>query len=873
MSLFRWFIIRQARRERLRTASTILGVAVGVAVVLAIRLANESSLRGFETALDAVSGRTSLEVTAPGVGVSDDRLGGLGWLREYGQVSPVIDGDAVLRPAGGGPTSELVRVLGVDILRDQPFRDYALAGNDPAQGEAASRPITTQEFFSLLTDPEAVVLTGAFATRHGIELEDRVELVTGDRVVPLVVRGLLGDDGPAQVRDGSFALMDIAAAQVALGRVGAVDRVDVRLHDSDTIDATEIEIAQRLPEGLLVQRPERRGAQVEKMLAAFHFNLSALSYIALLVGVFLVYNTVSVSVITRRSEIGMLRTVGASRGTVLGLFLGEAVALSLVGCVIGAPLAWVLARVAVGFTASTVSTFWVASAATVPSLAAGDVLLAFGIGVPLALIASVVPALEASRLTPVAVIRGERDLSIQERLPRRYGVGAAMLFLVGAWCATQPAVNGLPVFGLAAALAVVFGAALLVPILLHQVQRSGRWTRRWLPVEGRLAQSNIGASIRRVSISIAALAVSLAMMVAIAVMIGSFRETVVYWVGQTLQADLFVAAGRSGPLGTRATVSDDSERVIHGYPGVVAVDGFRSIDVPYGDSLIIVGSGRFDVMLEYGSLLFKAPEDGLAAMATAIGDDAVLVSESFSLRYDKGVDDVVALPTPNGDQDFRIAAVYFDYSSDRGLVVMDRPQFDAYYDDRRPSGLTVYLEQGQDADAVREELLAAVGTDRPLFINTNASLRRQVLEVFDSTFAITYALQGIAIVVSMFGVAATLLTLALERRRETAVLRLVGAERHHLRRMIMAEAGLLGLVSLCIGLVVGFVLSLILIFVINVQSFGWTIQFHVPFTFLVQTSLLVLVTTAVAGLYPAWVAGRLTMADLSGGRSADHGAA
>ena len=249
------------------------------------------------------------------------------------------------------------------------------------------------------------------------------------------------------------------------------------------------------------------------------------------------------------------------------------------------------------------------------------------------------------------------------------------------------------------------------------------------------------------------------------------------------------------------------------------------------------------------------------------------MSESFSLRYDKGVDDVVALPTPNGDREFRIAAVYFDYSSDRGLVVMDRPQFDAYYDDRRPSGLTVYLEQGQDADAVREELLAAVGTDRPLFINTNASLRRQVLEVFDSTFAITYALQGIAIVVSMFGVAATLLTLALERRRETAVLRLVGAERHHLRRMIMAEAGLLGLVSLCIGLVVGLVLSLILIFVINVQSFGWTIQFHLPFTFLVQTSLLVLVTTAVAGLYPAWVAGRLTMADLSGGGSADHGAA
>ena len=865
MNLFRWFIVRQAGRERLRTASTVVGVAVGVAVVLAIRLANESSIRGFETALDAVSGRTSLEVIAPGVGVSEDRLADLGWLREYGQVSPVIDGDVVIRPAGGDrSTSELIRLLGVDILRDQPFRDYPLASDDDGPGEDAPPTITTQEFLSLLTDPRAIVLTSAFGARHGIELDHRVELVIGDRVVPLVVRGLLGDDGPAQLQDGGFALMDIAAAQVALGRLGAVDRVDIRLHDDDAIDATEKAIAERLLPGLLVQRPDRRGGQVEKMLAAFHFNLSALSYIALLVGLFLVYNTVSVSVITRRSEIGMLRTVGASRGTVLRLFLGEAIGLSLVGCTIGAPLAWVLARAAVGFTSSTVSTFWVAAAATVPPLDAGDVFLAFGIAVPLALAAAVMPALEASRLTPVAVIRGERDLSIQERLPRRYGLGAVALFVAGAWCATQPAVDGLPVFGLASALAVVFGATLLVPVVLHQLQRGGRWTQRWLRVEGRLAQSNIGASIRRVSISIAALAVSLAMMVAIAVMVGSFRETVIYWVGQTLQADLFVAAGRSGPVGTRATVSDEVEQAIRGHPGVLAVDGFRSVDVPYGGSLIIVGSGRFGVMLEHGNLLFKAPEDGHAAMATAIGDDAVLVSESFSLRYGKHVGDVVALPTARGDRDFRVAAVYFDYSSDRGLVVMDEPQFDVHYDDRRPSGLTVYLEQGHDPDDVREKLLAGVGSHRPIFITTNASLRRQVLEVFDSTFAITYALEGIAILVSMFGVAATLLTLALERRRETAVLRLVGAEQHHLRRMIMVEAGLLGLVSLGIGLVVGLVLSLILIFVINVQSFGWTIQFHLPFAFLLQTSLLVLVATALAGLYPARLAGRLTLADLSG---------
>ena len=893
MRLFRWFILRALRRDPVRTLLTVAGVAVGVAVVLAIRLANTSSIRGFETALDAISGRTSLEVLAPGVGVADELVADLGWLRELGRVSPVIDADAVIRPAGGATRGELVRVLGVDILRERPFRDYQVDESREAAGEDADpaddddrAAITTQEFLSILTDEQAIVLTRAFARRHDLDIGGRVELVTGDRVVPLVVRGLLEAGGAAEIRDGNFALMDIAAAQLTLGRLGEIDRLDVRLRDDVIVEDAEATIAQRLPVGLMVQRPARRGAQVEKMLAAFQFNLGALSYISLIVGLFLVYNTISVSVITRRPEIGILRTTGASRATVLGLFLGEAISLALVASACGAPLGWLLARGAVGLTSSTVSTFWVASAATVPELGPGDVGLAFAIGVPLAVVAAIMPALEASRLTPVSAVRSEQDLSVRAVLPRWYLVSAVSLFVLGAALASLPPVGGLPVFGLVSALVVVLGAALLVPVALHQAQRARPWVDRWLGIEGVIARSNVGASIRRLAISVAALSVSLAMMVAIAIMIGSFRETVVYWIGQTLQADLFVSAARGGPLGGRGAVSAEVETLITEQTGVVAVDGFRSIDVPYGDALIIVGSGRFPVLLEHGNLLFKAPSDGRAALTAAIehsrerraderpdrllggsrdvnDPDAVVVSESFSLRYGKRVGDRIDLPTPHGDRSFHIVAVHYDYSSDRGLVVMDEPVFDRHYDDRRPAGLTVYLEDGVDANVARDEVTRRLG-DRPLFVTTNATLRQQVLVVFDSTFAITYALEGIAIVVSMFGVAATLLTLVLERRREMTVLRLVGAEGRHLRRVIMIEAGLIGTVSLGVGLVVGLMLSLVLIFVINVQSFGWTIQFHLPYVFLAQASVLVLVAAAVAGLYPARLAAGWTMADLSG---------
>ena len=857
MILFRAFIVRPLRRQPLRTVATIASLAVGVGVVVAIQLANVSSVSGFATALNAVAGQTSLEITADGGSVDESRLGEMEWLREYGRVSPVIDTDVLLM---AGEAIETVRLLGVDILRDRPFRDYPLV-DDRRDGTELNE--TTDAFLNRLTDPRSVMLTRRFADRHRLGLEGEVALLIGDRLVPLRVTGILGDDGPAQVLDGNFALMDIAAAQWAVDSLGYVDRVDLRLRDGVAVADAERAIASRLPAGLSVRRPSSRGAEVERMLRAFHFNLTALSLIALLVGLFVVYNTVSVSVITRRAEVGLLRTAGAKRATIVGLFLGEATVLALIGCALGAPLGWLMAHGAVGLTSSTVSQFWITSAARVPALDLSMIAVAFGVGVPLALIAAAAPALEAARIPPLAAVRGDRDIEARARFPWRPLAGAAALFLLGAWLATWPPVGGLPLGGMLAALAVVLGAAFLMPVVLFAFrQAAGRAMSRWLGIEGRLAHANLGSAIPRLAISVAALGVSLAMMVAIAVMVGSFRETVAYWVGQTLQADLFVSAARSGPVAGRGALSEETEAILRAHPAVVAIDGFSGVETRYEDAVITVGAGRFDVLLEHGALQFKAPSDGRAALARAARTGGVVVTESFSLKHGVAPGDRIALPTPRGPATFTVEAIYFDYSNDRGIVVMDDATFARHFDARRPAGLTLYLRPDADPGVVRDELRAALGPSRRIFITTNGTLRATVLEIFDSTFAITWALEAIAIGVAMFGIAATLLALALERRREIAMLRLAGAERRHVRRMIMIEAGVLGVVTQGVGLVVGLVLSLILIYVINVQSFGWTIQFHLPVVFLVQSTVAVIAATALAGLWPARLATGFGLADL-----------
>ncbi|MDP3720296.1 MAG: FtsX-like permease family protein [Acidobacteriota bacterium] len=869
MRLFTQFILRPLVGDKVRTATTILGVALGIAVVVAIQLTNDSSVRGFETALETVAGKTAVEIVGTG-GVNEDVLPSLGWLREYGIVSPVVEGNAAL---SGGDASlrrrdlEAVRVLGIDILRDMPFRDYQLldvgepAGN-PKKGlpPPDSTDITAQKFLEILTDERSVVISEKLARRRGYTIGSEMPMMFGDRVGTYVVRGLLKDEGPARVLDGNFILMDIAAAQVAFDRLGRLDRLDVLLPAGADLPASLAAISARLPDGLTAQRPSRRGEQVETMLAAFHANLTALSWIALVVGLFLVYNTVTISVVARRQEIGTLRALGLTRRKALLLFLGEAAVLALAGIVIGLGLARLLADVAVGMTAATVSTIYIATASAPPDMNWGHVWLAALVGLPLSLLAAAVPALEASRVQPTAAMRGHDTLDMRLRLRPVMVIAPLAVLALAFGLAQLGPVNGRPIYGYLSSFAIVIGAGLLVPVIMYGLARAGRGLlRRRFGVEGLLAHANLTAAIPRLSISVAALAVSLSMMVAIAIMIGSFRDTVVYWVGQTLQADLFVGPGIRPTVGQEQTLSPDVIDAVQRHPSVAAIDSFRNLDLVYQDRLTVLGAGTFSVVLEHGALLFKSPANAREAVRQAIGQDAVIVSEAFANKFDKQEGDTLSLPTPQGLRDFSVAAVYYDYSNDRGVVIMDVGTFRRYFGDLAPSGLAAFLEEGADPDVVRQEILASMDEGHRAFVFTNRTLRNEVLRIFDSTFAITYALELIAIIVAMLGVAGTLLTLVLERRRELSLLRLTGADRKQVRKMVIIEAALIGAVSQGIGLTMGLALSLVLIYVINVQSFGWTIQFHLPTAFLIQSSIAVVVATAIAGVYPARRAAQLVL--------------
>ncbi|WP_166647258.1 lipocalin-like domain-containing protein [Prosthecobacter fusiformis] len=842
------------RKEPARTALTALGVMLGVAVMLAIQLANSGSLRGFSAALDAVSGKAALEITAPPLGVDETLLPGMSWLREYGIATPVIESD-VMAVVGEG--REMLRIIGVDAMRDPALRDYAVAEGNSSGSSSA----TGMELMALLGKPDSLLITSTFAERHELQAGDKIKLQIGDRERLCSITAILGKSGQkgkggtqSALAAQSLAIMDIANAQVILGKAGRVDRVELRLHEGIPVENAEQEVKQRMSKGLSVQRPQRRSAAVEKMLAAFHFNLTMLSGIALVVGVFLIYNTVSVAVMTRRREIGMLRTLGVTRGQVLRLFLGEAALLGLIGAVLGVPLAKVLAEAAIALTSTTVDTLYVATAAQVPELAWQHWVMALGIALPLSLLAAALPAREASRVTPVEAMRSDAGMLSDAHRSSLWkaAVPAVLCLIAGYVAAGQPAVSGLPLWGYFACLCAIAGMSLLVPFVLRGTAEILRgFLGRCFGIEGRLAASQIRASTHRLSVSVAALAVSLALTVAIAVMVGSFRQTVLYWVDQTLGADLYIRPGTPPRSQSPPTFSEPTLKILREHPAVLAFDGHRSMDIPYQDRIIKLGAGDFDVQMQHGRIALKTRGNAKAILEQAKAKGEVFISESFALRFKVREGDAVTLSTPKGEHAFRVAAQFYDYSNDSGTLTMDKTLFNSWFGESQPTHVAIYLKPGFDAEAVKTELVQQLDGRGFVAIFTNAGLRQEVLRIFDSTFAITWALEIIAILVAMAGVAATMMTLVLERKDEIRLLRIAGAEASQVRRTIVIESGLLGAVSQGLGLVVGMLLSLVLIHVINPQSFGWSIQFYTPWLFLLGSTLLTVIGTMIAGLWPA----------------------
>ncbi len=853
LRLFHRYILRDLVMNRARVALAISGIALGVSVVVAVQLANDRAIGSFNDSLRVMAGQADLEITANGLPLSEIILRELAWVWDYGSMSAIVEGRTVIN-------RESIQIFGVDLLSEQAFRSYVL--NDSTE---LTQRITREEFISLLADPQQAILTGALAERLGLEKGSSFPLVTGDRRLQFTVGAVLGNDGVARAFSGNVIFLDIAAAQLALRKIGYLDRIDVQVRDRQDLDSVRMRIQALLPATAVVDVPESAAVQNEKLVRAFRYNLTALSYISLIVGVILIYTTLTIAVVRRRTEIGILRTMGAGRQTIAALFLTEAACMGLIGTAIGIVFGELMSRTAGALVTRTIEELYtgIAAAGSGDVAAPGFYAGTMALGILLSIVSGLAPALRATGVSPISVVREGRAFAGRvggarlTRLTRSLAVAGGAVIAVAAVLGLQGPIFGFPFLGYAAALLLIVGFGLLTPVLSRLLLAVvSPALKAAIPIEGRLATQSMQSSLGRIATAVLSLAIAVAMLVSVVTMVSSFRDTVIVWINQTLRADLYIRAGAAGSNDWNNPFDPATVEALAGLSSVEAIDRFRGRPLDFNGTSIVLAAGEFQVMGRHGNLLFIDGRSAADVAPRMLNQNRVIVSEPFALKQGLGKGDMVMLPTAEGIQPFEIEAEFYDYSNDRGLVVMDRSTYLRLFHDTSVTNIATYLKTGEDPVEARRQIASALPAAE-LRVVMNADLKQQVLRAFDQTFQVTYALEAIAMIIAILGITNTLSALILERRPEFAMLRFVGADRRQLRNMVVLESGLIGLLGAVVGLALGIAMSVVLVFVINKQSFGWTIQFVLPGWFFAQSLGVIVLATIIAGLYPARLATRI----------------
>ena len=832
---------RHLLRHPWQSALMVLGILLGVAVVVSIDLANTSASRAFELSTEAVTGRATHQITGGPDGLDEAIYTRLRREGVTSQAAPVMTEYVSSPQLGDRP----LQLLGMDPFAEPPFRDYVAP-----QGDATIGGLT-----DLLTRPSAILLSDDQARQYHLVAGSPITIEIEGYSHTVFVAGLLkpSDNLSRRALDGML-LTDIATAQELTGRLGKLDRIDLILQD----DAAVARVRAWLPQGLRLTPVEARSGSVEQMTAAFRVNLTALSLMALIVGMFLIYNTMTFSVIQRRPLFGTLRCLGVTRREIFILVVSEAFIVGVLGGLLGVGLGVLMGQGAVRAVTQTINDLYFTVTVTgvevpVTSLVKG-LLLSIGATV----ITAAIPAWEAASVPPRAALVRSGIESKTRQVVRGAAVAGAGLLVVGAGVLMVPTRN--LVLSLIGTFVVVMGFALLAPpAMLILMRGASPLTGRIWGTLGRMAPRNVVSALSRTSIAVAALMVAVSVTIAVSLMVGSFRHTVIVWLEQTLRGDVYISVPSTTATQSLGKIDPEALKTIQTWPGVARADTLRAVVVDSPGGPVHVDAINNP---DLGNVrLFLWAEARPEAMWALMQSDVVIVSEPFATQSNLRRGSSVTLDALDGPHTFRVVGVYYDYASSQGTVIMAQPVYRRLWRDDAITAVSLRLAPGVHADQVTRELQDRLGPIQRLFVRPNIALREDALAVFDRTFAITGALQILATVVAFIGVLSALLSLLLEKQRELGILRAMGLTVRELWGLVMLESGLMGAVAGMLAMPTGFALSVILIYIINRRSFGWTLQMSIGWEPFAQALAVAVLAALLAGIYPARRLGRMLTAE------------
>jgi len=792
-----------------------MGVACGVAAVVGMTMSAQTALRSFTKAVEFLRGKASHSIQRPAGPMEEDLLLKLGRDPSVEWFSPVID--RRLRLGNG----ELVRLLGIDPFLDRAIRPEILKvefldrkANDP------------ENLLSFLIDEKAIFVDNDLKSELGVASIKILETAKG----PLHVKGSFPNPSGEPL-----VIMDIGHVQKLYQLQGYVDRVDLILSD-------ESGFITRWGKGFLIQSARQRSETFSAMLQAFRLNLEALSLLALFVGVFLIYNTAMFTVVSRRRDTGILRSLGANRMEILVAFLSEILILGIIGGALGGLIGYFLTRFLTGLIGSSISNLYFFLRPEPVTWSGWILITGVLLGCSASLLGGAIPLFELIRTDPIKALSGRVASRESARKAQRAALAGLFVLLISLILFLLPEthiyVGFAGVFGFVLGVSLLTGVALVV---LHPVVRKILGTLGRLP--GKVAAGNIRQNLGRTGVAIAAFMISLSMSIGLGSMIGSFRQSLIWWMDTQIRGDLYI-----GKI-VEAEVPEDFYEEIRKMEGLGGVHPYRNVQTLYRNTSINVSAVDASVLEKYARFGWLKGGNENWEMVKQGG---VILSESFSRRFGVKSGETITLEGIQGPTEFKVGAIFYDYTTEHGLVMMDRPIFLKTFGDRTLNNIGIFIDPDNPhrADLLQEVRKRAEARGLPVL--TGAQLHENILNVFDTTFAITRSMRAIAIVVAFFGIAGALLTLFIERSREFGIYRALGFSTGQVAKMTLMEGLGMGLVSFLFSMAVGTMLAVLLIKVINIRSFNWTIFYYPALQPYLLTGVTAILASIGAAAYPIW---------------------
>lgn len=823
---------------------SILGVALGVGIVVSIDLTNESAKRSFALSVESLTAKATHQI----VGISDDLPENFyTQLRKAGlrDSAPVVQG-TLLVPQH--PEKKL-RILGLDPLAERPFRDYL----SRIQSDSQVLPNFIRGVPSILVSAET-------AEVFKLKLGDLLQVHDGKQIKALQLAGVLSLSDPMEKEIlQNLAIMDIATAQELLHKTGVLSQINLMLPAGAKRQETLNRIEQLLPYGARIQTTNDRVHAAENLTRSFHLNLTALSLLTLIVGVFLIYNTMTFSVVQRYSILGRLRALGMLRQELFVLMLTEAFLIGTVGTLLGLGMGIFLAQGLVKLITQTINDLYYSVSVNQLHIPTFSLLKAMILGITASLVAALIPAREAAYIEPGIVIRrSAKEESYRKILPRLTLGGLGLLGVTGVllWLPSRDLI-----IVYAAIFIMILGFAVLMPsITVFSINLLNPCMRSFFKTPGVLATRGVKTELSRTSVAIAALMVALATSIGVGIMVESFRHAVIHWLQASLRADIYLTSTALTSQRTPTLLSEDFIRQVRAIPHVKHLGTVHQANVGLeglAETLRLIAFNMPPPAQD--AFRFKVSEkDRLWERFQT--DNVVIISEPLAYRLQLRVGEGLSLQTPQGIKPFRILGIFYDYGRERGYAAISQNTFRKHWQEDRIHSIGLYLEPAAPKPQLISALQKLPENPKELLIRSNDDLLEYSIKVFDRTFAITRILRLLMVGVAFIGVLSALMALELEKQREMGVLRVTGLTPWQLWGVVMGQCGLMGVIAGITAFPIGYLLAQILIHIINQRSFGWTFQTIIPPEVWGQGIFLGVIASLLAGIYPAYKMARIAPA-------------